>query len=107
MENNNLIKLNLNKNNKFIDEHTRLINTSIFNVANGLKLLDILLEYPIITVNLAKDKLNVSYPTANSLIGDFANLGLLNYNPETQRNRRYTYQKYIELLEAGTDYIDK
>lgn len=89
------------------DEHTRLINTSISNVANGLKLLDILLEYPIITINLAKDKLNVSYPTASSLIGDFANLGLLNYNPETQRNRRYTYQKYIELLEAGTDYIDK
>lgn len=88
------------------EEHSRIINTSISNPANGLKLLDMLYNSPIITVNMARDLLNVSYPTASSLIGEFCNLGILTDNPEVQRNRIYTYRKYNELLKAGTDLIN-
>lgn len=87
------------------EEHSHIINASVSNPANGLKLLEALFEYPIITVNMAKVFLNVSYPTASSLISDFCSLGILSDNPEIQRNRKYTYQKYIQLLETGTDII--
>jgi Fic family protein len=85
------------------EDHSRIITSSFQNPTNALKLLDLLFEHPIVTVNMVKDTLNISYPTSSSLIGDFANLGILIHNPETQRNRKYTYQRYIQLLEAGTE----
>ena len=37
------------------EEHSRIINASVSNPANGLKLLEILYKSPIITVNLTRD----------------------------------------------------
>ena len=85
------------------EEHSHIINASVSNPANGLKLLEALFEHPMITVNGAKDILKVSYPTASSLITDFCSLGILTDNSAMQRNRKYTYQEYVQLLEAGTD----
>lgn len=87
------------------EEHSRIINASVSNPANGLKLLEILYKSPIITVNLTRDLLNVSYPTASSLVTEFCSLGILTDNPEEQRNKKYKYQQYIKLLEVGTDSI--
>lgn len=84
-------------------KHSNLIETHIRTKANAFRLLDILFEHPIITVNKTAELLNISYPTASALINKFCELGILTVNPAVQRNKKYRYQAYILILEAGTE----
>lgn len=88
---------------KIKEDHTKLVNEQIRNPANGLKLLESLFEYPIVSINFVADMLNVSYPTANSLVNDFCTAGILDCNSTSQRNRKYVYTSYVELLQVGTE----
>lgn len=88
---------------KIKEEHTKLINDNIRNPVNGLKLLEKLFENPVLTINRVANILTVSYPTANALVSDFCKLGILRYNPKVQRNKKFKYTQYIELLETGTE----
>lgn len=65
---------------------------------NSLKLLDLLFERPVVNVNLVRDSLDVSYPTANKLIEQFSELGLLEEFTGAQRYRRYRYSPYLVLF---------
>jgi hypothetical protein len=42
--------------------------------------------------------LDVSYPTAASLVSDFEGLGILDETTGQQRNRRYLFREYVELF---------
>jgi Fic family protein len=85
------------------EEHSRLVNAHIRNPVNGLKLLESLFEQPVITTTYVKKLLNVTYPTANTLINEFCSIGLLTYDERVQRNRKYTYRQYIALMQSGTE----
>ena len=85
------------------EEHSRRVSDELRNSPNGIKLLEKLFEHPIITVNSAANLLEVSYPTANSLINEFCRMGILEFDPIVQRNRKYKYAPYVALLQAGTD----
>src|SRR3990172_6915229 len=65
----------------------------------GLRLLDLLFEQPILNVRLAKDRLRVSFPTADALIDRLRDMGLLEETTGWQRNRRYRYTPYLNLFE--------
>ncbi|MHC1720849.1 MAG: Fic family protein [Clostridiaceae bacterium] len=88
---------------KMKEEHIRIISEKAKNAANGLKLLDYLFEYPIISINKVKMLLEVAYPTANSLVAEFCELGILEQVGENIRNRKYIYNRYVTLLNAGTE----
>ncbi|MBO8169309.1 MAG: Fic family protein [Thermoanaerobacteraceae bacterium] len=88
---------------KMKEEHSKLINSRIKNPSNGLKLLENLFEHPVVTINKVADMLEVTYPTANALVSQFCDLGILHYNPKVQRNRKFRYSAYIDLLQAGTE----
>ena len=66
---------------------------------NGLRLLDLLFRRPLINVNLAKDRLDVAFRTANDLVDRLASLGLLEEITGGQRNRVFRYRPYWRLLE--------
>ena len=71
---------------------------------NGLGLLDLLYQWPILNVNFAKDRLGISYGTANKLIEEFVNAGFLEEITGGQRNRRFRYVPYLHLFdEANSD----
>ncbi|MBP2655697.1 MAG: MloA [Firmicutes bacterium] len=92
---------------KMKEDHSKLVNTSVKNPANGLKLLEILFEHPVITINFVSQELSVSYPTANVLVSEFCELGILHHGSTAQRNRKYIYSSYVDILQAGTELTEK
>jgi len=72
--------------------------------ANSLRLLDMLLRQPVVSVKMVQQHLNCSYPTANSTVAGLEKLGILREFTGRGRNRRFRYDAYIELfqLQAAT-----
>jgi len=64
---------------------------------NGLRLLDLLFERPLVNVNLIKDQLGVAFATANSLVAQFATAGLLVEITGGKRGRIFSYEPYLSL----------
>lgn len=67
-------------------------------------LLDLLFRSPVVNVNLVKDALDVSFPTANNLVGQFETLGLLHEITGRERHRLFRYTSYIALFEDPEPY---
>lgn len=71
--------------------------------ANDQLLLELIFKMPIITRNNIIEELNVSSPTAGELIDRFCkNKILLDLTPEKQRNKKYIFKDYYDILEPGT-----
>ena len=89
-------------------EHRALLQDEGLGL-NGLKLLDLLFQRPLVNVNLVKEDLDVkTFSTANKLVERFEALGLLQEITGGQRNRIFRYTPYWQLLEepepiAGQD----
>ena len=74
------------------------------NNNNYQKLLELLFSEPIITKNIVKEKLDISYPTASTIVDDFCTLNILKDNePNKLRYKSYVFQDYINILEKGTE----
>jgi Fic family protein len=85
------------------EAHLRLIRDhDKINSTYGLHLLDHLYEQPITTVRLVESRLGSSYATANKVVNQFAELGLLREMTGFERNRRFAYDPYLALF-ARTD----
>jgi Fic family protein len=67
--------------------------------ANAARFLDLAFERPLLNVNLVKESLGVSYFTANKLVDQFEQIGLLEETTGWQRNRRYRYAPYLALFD--------
>jgi Fic family protein len=85
------------------DQHAVLVNHKFKNPSNGLKLLEKLFENPMVTINKVAGILEVSYPTASSLVNDFCDIGILRSSSQMQRNKRFSYSEYINILQTGTE----
>jgi Fic family protein len=74
------------------DEHRQMIlGQGEINSTNGLKLLDRLYDQPLVNVRLVEQWLECAYATANKLIGQFKDLGLLREVTGYERNWRFSY----------------
>jgi cell filamentation protein, protein adenylyltransferase len=65
---------------------------------NGLRLHDLLFDRPLVNVNLVKEKLGVSFATANGLVKAFEDAGLLREITGGRRRRVFSYDSYLSLL---------
>jgi Fic family protein len=65
---------------------------------NGVRLLDFLFDRPLVNVNLVKESLEVSFATANNLVGEFERQGLLREITGGRRSRIFRYDSYLALL---------
>lgn len=79
------------------DEHRVAIGEAGLGV-NGLRLVDLLFERPLANVNLVRDRLDVSFVTANKLVDRMAGLGLLEEITGGRRNRVFRYTPYLALF---------
>ena len=83
------------------EEHRRLVTERIRGAPNGLRLLDLLFHTPIVNVRLVHDALApISQPTANGLVNQFTELGLLREITGGARNRLFRYDRYLALFEV-------
>jgi Fic family protein len=85
------------------EQHSSMINQQFKNPSNGLKLLEKLFENPLVTINKVAELLGVSYPTASSVVNDFCDIGILRSSSQGQRNKRFSYFEYVNILQAGTE----
>jgi Fic family protein len=66
---------------------------------NGLKLLSALFRRPLVNVNLVAEVVDVTFPTANRLVGKFEELGILREVTGQRRSRRFCYEPYLRLFD--------
>jgi Fic family protein len=81
------------------EEHRQFVSQHIRGSANGPRLLDLLYERPIVSVSLVARELAVSNPTANNLVNQLENAGLLVEITGRHRNRLFRYESYLSLFE--------
>ena len=74
---------------------------------HSLKLLDYLFERPLINVNVASEYLGVSWPTANKLVQQFEEAGILGEVTGHKRNRVYRYDPYVALFSEPVPTADE
>ena len=65
---------------------------------NARQMLNLLYRKPVVSAADIKKVLSVSTPTANALIRDFENLGLLQEITGQQRGRAYAFYRYLRLF---------
>ncbi|MDQ2787008.1 MAG: Fic family protein [Chloroflexota bacterium] len=66
--------------------------------AKALRLLDFLFQRPIINVNAVKDRLEVSFSTANKIVEQLESLGIIKELTGGQRHRTFRYTPYLDLF---------
>jgi Fic family protein len=80
------------------EEHRRRILEQTAGV-NGLRLLDLLFERPLVHVNLVKDSVGISFVTANKLVQQLEGLGVLEEITGRKRDRIFSYTPYVALFQ--------
>lgn len=86
------------------DRCTKALSEVSTNNSNFQNLLDILFEEPIISRRDVIEKLGISSPTAGDLLDTFCRLDiLLDATPDKQRNKRYYFNEYLNILEKGLE----
>jgi Fic family protein len=70
---------------------------------NLLRALDHLFAQPVTTPQLLASSLGIKYATANNVIARLVDLGLLSEMTGYRRNRRFAYQRYLDLFEEEGD----
>jgi len=68
---------------------------------NLLRALDVLFEHPVVTVRSMERWLDVTFATANKVVGRLEELELLAETTGNQRNRRFRYSPYLRLCDDG------
>ncbi len=81
-------------------EHQTLIRSKAANQANALGLLDYLFEQPIVNARLVEEHIHCAFATADKLLKQFVDLGVVKEITGGQRNRRYEYSPYLALFES-------
>lgn len=66
------------------------------------RLPEILIGNPVITVNQVKEKLGVSFPSANTALAKLRDMGIITQN-DRQRNRVFVAMEVIKLLDSSSD----
>lgn len=66
--------------------------------SNGLRMLDLLFQRPLINVKLIANAMGVTFATANKLVGEFEQMRLLEETTGGERNRRFRYAPYLSLF---------
>lgn len=79
------------------EEHRHRVQEQTAGV-NGLRLLDLLFERPLVHVNLVKDSLGISFVTANRLVEQLESLGVLDEITGRKRDRIFSYTPYVALF---------
>ena len=82
------------------EEHRHLITARLGRGAgNGHRVLERLYERPIVSVSEVRELTRTTYPSANHLVSNLVREGILFEITGNARNRRFRYDRYIDLFE--------
>lgn len=82
---------------------TRVDSLDAHTAVNARRLLDQLFITPQVTRTSVATALEITTPTAGTLIRRFCDLGILvDVTPNTRRGKRYAFERYLRILEVGT-----
>jgi Fic family protein len=82
------------------EDHRRLIQEQMRgSAAKALSVLESLYAGPIISVQHAASSAGIVFTSANSILQNLANLGLLEETTGRKRNRRFSYAPYLALFQ--------
>jgi Fic family protein len=82
------------------ETHRQLIGDKLAGrAALGMRLLDYLFEQPLLSIPLVEKRLDCSFVTANKLVEQLQELGIVRETTGWQRNRRYRYDPYLALFD--------
>jgi Fic family protein len=74
---------------------------------NGLRILDLLYQRPLVNVRRVVEGLDVSVPTANKLLRDLEAMGIVSELTGYRRNRVFRYSKYLSLFRDADEPVDR
>lgn len=80
------------------EQHRHFVSEKI-GTTNALRLLELLYTRPIVTARVVRHELDVSAPTANSLVNEFARVGVVSEITGQRRNRAFSYRSYLSMFE--------
>jgi Fic family protein len=81
------------------DHRQNIIDTFERASAAPLRVLDKLYKLPITSANIVMADVNTSYPTANNIVQQLENIGILREITGQRRNRFYLYHTYMSLFD--------
>ena len=79
-------------------EHAQILDTKARESANTGRFLDLLYRQPIVNVEMVRRGIEVSQPTANSLVAEFESLGILGEITGRKRDRVFRFHSYMGLF---------
>ena len=83
------------------------LTENIRNNGNHIRLLESLFFDPLITRTEVMELLNVSAPTAASIVDSFVRFGILtDMTPNQKRNKQFSFNEYLSILSRGTELND-
>ncbi len=62
-------------------------------------------ERPIVNASLAAEELDLSFPTASPAVEHLRSLQIVQEITGRERNRLYSYQAYVAILNEGTESL--
>jgi Fic family protein len=71
--------------------------------ASALRIHELLQKKPIVSVPMVSTELNLSAPTVRSSIDKLKKIGLVKEITGKKRDRLFSYQSYLEILQADTE----
>jgi len=84
------------KNIRMLEENDK----SLVSNKNEIALLELLFKNPTTNIKKIEQDLGISNNTANSLAKRFEKLGILKQTNTLQRNKKYIYKQYMDIIEA-------
>ncbi len=89
------------------EEHRSIITENFGRAAaNGHRVLEHLYLHPIVSVGEVRKLIGTTYPAANELVSRLEEYEILKEITGRVRNRKFTYQSYVNLFRDGEPTSD-
>lgn len=86
----------------FRKDHDKIVNTDSAT-ATALAVHSYLQRHPLVTTTKIKEACGVSLPTVLRSLATLEGLGIVSETTGKERNKRYIYRDYLEILSRGTE----
>jgi Fic family protein len=83
-------------------DRSRISDSMGRRAGSALRLLDELFKRPLVTAKAVERMLEISQPTASSLVNHLSTLGVLRERTGKKRNRVFEYGEYLSLFQGVT-----
>jgi Fic family protein len=88
-------------------EDRQRIETLGRSASSALRVHEYMQKKPLMNIGAAAESLGLSIPTVAGALKNLAELGIVRETTGRQRGRVFTYQRYLQIVTAGTEPLPK